>query len=127
MFEQANTQVLNASKQFADAAFKAQGIAMEGFEKAFDLQLKAFQNSFNATAAFLSENSDLKNPESLQTLLPKSAALLRESAEQSYATTQQLVDVSVKTGEALSGLVKAQFEAANETFVKPVTAARKAK
>jgi hypothetical protein len=123
MFEQINSQVLNASKQFADAAFKAQGIAFEGFEKAMSLQVKAVENRWNATLEFLGEAAEVNSPEAIKAFLPKGVALARETAEKNYATTQELVNVSVKTGEALTSLVKGQFEAANETFTKPVVAA----
>ncbi|MDZ4813940.1 MAG: phasin family protein [Pseudomonadota bacterium] len=134
MFEQINSQaqissqMLNASKQFADAAFKAQGIAFEGFEKAVSLQVKAVENRWNATLAFFGEAADLTSPEGMKDFLPKGVALVRETAEKNYATSQELVNVSVKTSEALTSLAKGQFEAANETFVKPVAvAARKTK
>lgn len=123
MFEQINSQVLNASKQFADAAFKAQGIAFEGFEKAINVQVKAVENRWNATLEFLGEAAEVNNLEAVKAFLPKGVALVRETAEKNYATSQELVNVSVKTSEALTGLAKGQFEAANEAFTKPVVAA----
>jgi Phasin protein len=123
MFEQINSQVLNASKQFADAAFKAQGIAFEGFEKAINVQVKAVENRWNATLEFFGEAAEVNSPEAIKAFLPKGVALARETAEKNYATTQELVNVSVKTGEALTSLVKGQFESANEAFTKPVVAA----
>lgn len=127
MFEQINAQMLNASKQFADAAFKAQGIAFEGFEKAVNLQVKAVENRWNATLAFLGEAVEVTSPEGAKDIMPKGVALVRETAEKSYATSQELINVGVKTSEALTSLVKGQFEAANETFAKPAVAARKTK
>jgi hypothetical protein len=127
MFEQINAQMLNASKQFADAAFKAQGIAFEGFEKAVNLQVKAVENRWNATLAFLGEAVEVTSPEGAKDIMPKGVALVRETAEKSYATSQELINVGVKTSEALTSLVKGQFEAANETFAKPTVAARKTK
>ena len=123
MFDQINSQMLSASKQFADAAFKAQGIAFEGFEKAVNLQVKAVENRWNATIAFFGEAAEVNNLDAVKAFLPKGAALVRETAEQNYATSQALINVSVQTSEALSGLAKGQFEAANEAFVKPVAAA----
>lgn len=126
MFEQINVQVLNAGKQFADAAFKAHGIAIEGFEKAIALQVKTAEDRWNATLAFLTEAAQVSNLEGIKTIAPKSIALVRETAEKGYVISQELVNVSVKTTEALGNLAKGQFEAANETFVKPnVTANRK--
>ncbi len=123
MFEQINSQMLNASKQFADAAFKAQGIAFEGFEKAVNVQVKAVENRWNATLEFLGEAAEVNNIEAIKAFLPKGVALVRETAEKTYATSQELVNVGVKTNEALTGLAKGQLEAANEAFVKPVAAA----
>ncbi len=128
MFEQINSQMLNASKQFAEAAFKAQGIAFEGFEKAVNVQVKAVENRWNATLEFLGEAAEVNNIEAVKAFLPKGVALARETAEKTYATSQELVNVGVKTNEALTGLAKGQLEAANEAFVKPVAAAaRKSK
>lgn len=128
MFEQINSQMLNASKQFAEAAFKAQGIAFEGFEKAVNVQVKAVENRWNATLEFLGEAAEVNNMEAIKAFLPKGVALARETAEKTYATSQELVNVGVKTNEALTGLAKGQLEAANEAFVKPVAAAaRKSK
>ncbi len=123
MFEQINSQMLNASKQFAEAAFKAQGIAFEGFEKAVNVQVKAVENRWNATLEFLGEAAEVNNIEAVKAFLPKGVALARETAEKTYATSQELVNVGVKTTEALTGLAKGQLEAANEAFVKPVAAA----
>jgi hypothetical protein len=123
MFEQINSQMLSASKQFADAAFKAQGIAFEGFEKAVNVQVKAVENRWNATLEFLGEAAEVNNIEAIKAFLPKGVALVRETAEKTYATSQELVNVGVKTNEALTGLAKGQLEAANEAFVKPVAAA----
>ena len=44
MFEQFNTQMSFLSKNAADALLKAQGIALEGFEKMLDLQFKTIEN-----------------------------------------------------------------------------------
>ncbi len=126
MTDQVNTQVLNAGKRFAEAAFKAQTIAFQGFEKALGLQLKAFENSVNSAFDFVNEASAVKQPEGFKALLPKSSTLLRESAEQTYATAQELVNVGVNTSEALTNLVKAEFEAANDSVsAKPASAKAK--
>ena len=126
MTDQVNTQVLNAGKRFAEAAFKAQTIAFQGFEKALGLQLKAFENQVNAAFDFIDEASAVKQPEGLQALLPKGSTLLRESVEKTYATTQELVNIGVSTSEALANLLKGELEAVNDQVaVKPASSKTK--
>lgn len=127
MFEQySSKQAINLSKQFADTAFKAQSLALASIERAFDVQLKTFENRVNAAVEFASEAAELRDIESVRTLLPKSAALAKDSAEKYYATSQELVGITVKTGEAIGELIRGTFESASETVTaKP--AAKKSK
>jgi hypothetical protein len=127
MFEQFNTsQFIAFGKHFSDAAFKAHGLAVASFEKAVDLQIKTFENRVNATVEFLSDASEVRDMETARTLFPKSVQLAKDSAEKLYATSQELVGLTVKTTEAIGGLVKGTFEVANTAATRPV-AARKAK
>jgi len=127
MFEQFNSkQAINLSKQFADTAFKAQGLALAGIERAFDLQLKTFENRVNAAVEFATEAADVRDIEGVKTLFPKSAALAKDSAEKYYATSQELVGITVKTGEAISDLFRGTIEHANESInQKPAKKAAK--
>src|SRR5688572_12752611 len=110
MYEQFNTkQLLAMSKQFSDTAFKAHGLAIAGFEKAIDLQLKTLENNVNATVGFWTEASEIRDMDGARTLFPKSVALAKDSAEKIYAVSQELVGLSVKTTEAIGDLVKGQF------------------
>ena len=121
MFEQFNAkQMVALSKQFSDTAFKFNNIAVAGLERAMDVQLKAFEDRFNATVEFWTEAADVRDIEAARKLFPKTVALARDNAEKFYATSQELVGLTVKTGEAIGNLVKGSFEAANEGFVKPV-------
>lgn len=125
MFEPFNSkQALALSKQFTDAAFKAHTLAIAGLEKVVDLQLKTFENRVNATVEFFSEAAEARGLEDARTLFPKSVALAKDSAEKFYAVSQELVGLSLKTGEAIGDVFKGSFEAANE-FAKPVAAAAK--
>ena len=126
MIEQYNNQVLAFSKSFADAAFKAQGIALANFEKIADIQLKNFENRANATAAFVSEALEVRDFEGLKAIWPKGVTLAKESAEKAYATTQEVFGLSVKTGEALSEVAKTNFAATNETLQSQVETFKKA-
>ena len=130
MIEQYNNQVLAFSKSFADAAFKAQSIALQNFERIAEIQLKNFENRANATAAFVSEALEVRDFEGLKTIWPKGVTLAKESAEKAYSTSQEVFGLSVKTGEALGDIAKTNFAATNEnlqsqveTFKKAATAA----
>jgi len=127
MFEQFNSkQAINLSKQFADTAFKAQGLALASIERAFDLQLKTFENRVNAAVEFATEAADVRDIEGVKTLFPKSAALAKDSAEKYYATSQELVGITVKTGEAIGDLIRGSIESANDSVTqKPAKKAAK--
>ncbi len=121
MFEQFNSkQALAYTKRFSDTAFKAHGLAVTGFERAIELQLKAFETNVNATVEFWTEAAEIRDLETAKTLFPKSVALVKDGAEKAYATSQELVGITVKTAEAIGELVKGQIDVAND-FVKPTT------
>jgi hypothetical protein len=121
MFEQFNNkQFVNLSKQFADTAFKAHGLAISGIERAVDLQIKAFENRLAATVEFFGEASEVRDLEAARKFFPKSVSLAKASAENAYATTQQIVDLTLRTNEAIGELVRGSFEQANDTFAQPV-------
>lgn len=123
MYEQINTQALALSKSFADAAFRAHTLAVEGFERVTSLQLKALESRVAATVDFLSEASEVRDFDGLKTIWPKSVNLVKETAEKMYANGQEVFGVTVKTSEALSQLAKGSFEVANDSFKKQVSAA----
>lgn len=126
MFEQFNNkQFVNLSKQFADTAFKAHGLAISGIERAVDLQLKAFESRLAATVEFFGEAVEVRDIEAARKFFPKSVSLAKTSAENAYATTQQIVDLTLRTNEAIGELVKGSFEQANDTFAQPVAATTK--
>jgi hypothetical protein len=126
MIEQYNNQVLAFSKSFADAAFKAQGIALANFEKIADIQLKILENRANATAAFVTEALEVRDFDGLKAIWPKGVTLAKESAEKAYATTQEVFGLSVKTGEALGEIAKTNFAKTNETLQDQVNTFKKA-
>jgi hypothetical protein len=126
MFEQFNSkQMVALSRQFADTAFKAHGLAIAGMERAFDLQIKAFENRVNATVEFWTEASEIRDLEGARKLSAKGATLAKDAAEKAYVNAQEIVGLTIKTNEAIGELVKGSLENANETFVKPVTVATK--
>ena len=122
MFEQFNTkQMFVNSKQMADIAFKAHGLAVASFERALELQFKTFENRVAAAVEFASEAVEVRDIEGARALTTKSVSLAKDSAEKFYATSQELIGNAVKTNEQIGELIRGGFESANETFVKPAT------
>jgi hypothetical protein len=126
MYEQINSQFLSLGKNFADAAVKAQSVALASFEKIADLQLKAVENQVNASSAFLSEASEVRDFDGAKAIWPKGIQLAKESAEKLYSTNQEVLGLTLKTNEALGDLIKGSLEATNETVTKQVNAVKKA-
>lgn len=125
MFEQTSNQVLALSKQAAETFVKANAIAVDGFEKLFDIQLKSLETGLKSATDFVSQTSEIRDFDSARTAWPKSATLLKDSAEKFYATSQEVTGVVVKTTEAFSNLLKGTVEAANDAVVKAPKAAAK--
>jgi phasin family protein len=125
MYEQINSQFLALSKSFADTAFKAHSLAVEGFERITDLQLKTLENRVSATVELFSEAAEVRDFDAMKAFWPKSVNLVKETTEKFYANGQELFGVTLKTTEALGQLAKGSFETANENFTKQVNVAAK--
>ena len=125
MYEQINTNALAFSKTFADTAFKANSIAVEGFERITSLQLKTLENRVAAAVEFWTEAAEVRDFDGFRTIWPKGVNLMKETTEKLYANNQEVLSVAVKTGEALGQLAKGSFENANESFTKQVNGASK--
>ena len=125
MYEQINSQFLAMSKNFADAAFKAQGVAAEGAERIANLQLKTLETRMNAAVDFWSEAAELRDFDSVKAFWPKGVNLVKESTETLYANGQEVFGLTLKTSEALGQLAKTNFEAANDRFNQQVKSASK--
>ena len=116
MYEQFDSkQFIAFGKQFSDAAFKAHGLAIAGFERAIDVQLKTFENRVNAAADFFAGATEVRDLEAARTLFPKSVQFAKDNAEKLYAASQELVGISVKTTEAIGDVVRGQYEQAAKT------------
>lgn len=126
MYDQINSQFVSSTKQFADNALKAQQLAFEGIEKVVGLQLKTFEQQLGATFAFLGEAAEVRDFEAAKAFWPKSVALMKDSAEALYSTSQEVFGQTLKTSEALGQLAKTGFEAANEGVVKAAKSAKPA-
>lgn len=127
MFEQINTQFANATKQFADAALKANSLAFQNFERAMGVQLRTYENNVNATVAFLGEAAEVRDLEGVKAIFPKGVALVKSSTEQFYNAGQEVFGQTMKTNEAIGQLYKAQIEATNEGIAKTAAAAKPGK
>ena len=126
MYEQMNSQFLSLGKNFADAAAKAQSVALAGFESIAGLQMKAVETHVNASNAFWAAASEVRDLEGAQAIWPKGIQLAKESAEKLYATNQEIVGLTLKTNEELGNLIKGSFEATNEAVTKQVNSVKKA-
>lgn len=125
MFEQVSSQFLGFGKNFAQSLVRANGIAVEGFEKLIDTQLKALEGGLHAAGEFAQEVSELRDVESLRTVWPKGLTLVKDQAEKTVATFQEVISINTRTSEALIGLVKGSVEAAGESVSKTAKAATK--
>ena len=126
MYEQINSQALAFSKSFADTMFKANSLAVEGFERITSLQLKTLENRVAATVEFWSEAAEVRDFDGLKTIFPKGVSLAKETTEKLYANGQEVFSLAVKTSEALGQLTKGSIESANESFTKQVNVVKKA-
>lgn len=116
MFEQMNTQWINLGKRFADTAIKAHGLAVEGFEKTLNVNLKTLEERVEATVGFFSDATAARDFEGVKALWPKSLGLAKESAEKLVAAGQEVLAVTLKTNESIGALYASDVEAATETF-----------
>lgn len=123
MFEQINSQFVTLTKQFADSALKANSLALQNFEHAVGVQLKTFESGVSSAVAFFGEAAEVRDLEGVKAIFPKGVQLVKQSSEQFYNAGQEVLGQSLKTGEAIGQLYKAQFEAANDNVRSTVNAA----
>jgi phasin family protein len=126
MFEQMNTQTAALGKSYTDAFVKAQGLALAGFERITELNLKAFEERVKASVEFWTEAAEVRDFEGLKSISEKGVQLAKESAETLYANSQEVFGVSLKTSEALGSLAKGSLENTSEAITKQAATARKA-
>ena len=107
-----NEQFAAASRQFVQTAAQVNRLALNHAELVFALQLGAFEQNVNAAFAHLGELADVRDADGLRKVWPKGLQIARESAERTVATGQEVLDRTVKAGEAIGQLARAQFETA---------------
>ncbi|MBV2208721.1 MAG: phasin family protein [Thermomonas sp.] len=123
---QFNDQFNKSASQFIDAATAINRLALENAEKAFGLQLAAFEENANATFAFAGELVGVRDADGLKTAWPKGLQIARANAERSFGAAQEAFAGSLKAGEAIGSLTKAQFEQASSQVKAEVEKATKA-
>ncbi len=116
----------SSARQFAQSALKANTLAFEGFENILKLQLKSVESGVKSSTAFFAEASEVADLEGAKAIWPKGASLVKESSEQFYATSQEVLGQALKTSEAIGQLFRTQFQAANDGFTKAAAKAAKA-
>lgn len=121
-----NNPFASTARQFAQSALKANTLALEGFENILKLQLRGFESGVASSVAFMTEATDVADMDGAKAIWPKGAALAKESSEQLYATSQEVMGEALKTSEAIGQLYREQFQAANDTMTKTAAKARKA-
>ena len=112
MYENINEQFTAASRQFADSAAQVNRLALENAEKVFGLQLAAFEESANATFAFLGEIAEVRDFDGFKAVWPKGVQIARENVERTVSTGQEVFGRTLKTNEAIAQIAKGQVEAA---------------
>lgn len=129
MFEQYqySNPFASLTQNFASNALKANTLAFQNVERVFGLQLKTFQDTLNATVAFMGEAAEVRDMEGAKAIWPKGVALVKDSTETLYSTGQEVFGSTLKTNEAIGQLYKSQFESANDSLVKTAAKAVKAK
>ena len=68
MFEQINTQTLSLGKSYADAFVKAQGLALAGFERITELNLKTFEDRVKASVEFWTAAAEVRDLEAAKSI-----------------------------------------------------------
>ncbi|WP_460812793.1 phasin family protein [Luteimonas pelagia] len=112
MYQQINEQFAAASRQFADAAVRAQRLALDNAEAVVGLQLAAFEQNAAAGLAWLEEAGAARDFEALKAVSQKGVQIARENTERALGVGREVLERNLKTGEALAGIAKTQAESA---------------
>ncbi|HEX5304901.1 MAG TPA: phasin family protein [Dyella sp.] len=125
MNQQYTNHAFAYAKQFADSAFRAQALALKGFETVAGLQFKALEQQAQMSSEFLAEAMETRDADGFRSLWEKGASLNRDNAERAVAVSQEIFAVSQKTAESIGAILQEQQQAANEAVAAPVAAAKK--
>jgi 8-oxo-dGTP pyrophosphatase MutT (NUDIX family) len=123
---QFNDQFTKATSQFADVAANANRLAIDNAQKAFGLQMAAFEENTSAAFAFWNELIEVRDVEGFKSVMPKGVQIARTATERSLGTAQEVFANTVKTNEAIGALAKGQFEKATAQATAEVEKVTKA-
>jgi hypothetical protein len=123
---QFNEQFAKTAGQFADVAANVNRLALQNAEKAFGLQLAAFEENAHATFAFFGELAQVRDLDGLKAVLPKGAQIARANTERGIGVAQEVFANTVKTNEAIGALAKGQLQQATAQATAEVEKATKA-
>lgn len=126
MYEQINTQqFVTWSKQFSNATIKANQAAVAGFERAVDVQLKALEKQMKLASDFFADLGEVRDVESLQALMPKSAEMVKQATDHVYTVGHALIDNVLKTNEEIGEIIRGQIESVQAQAAKAAPAVKK--
>ena len=123
MYEQIQSQMIQISKQFANAALQANTLALQNAEHLISLQFKTIEERLNANVAFWGLASEARDIDGIKAVVPKGLELAKEHAERFAAVGQEMIASQLKTNQAIAELVKGQVEAANDELRNVATQA----
>lgn len=97
----------DATRQLADAASRANRVALETAEGVFGVQLKAFGRDLAETTGYLGELARSPGPDGIRQLLPKGTQLLNDSLERWASARQEVMDLGLRSSKAWHAEVQA--------------------
>ncbi|MFC4726721.1 phasin family protein [Coralloluteibacterium thermophilus] len=127
MSVQTSNPFAEATRQFADAALKANTLALGNAERLFGLHVRTLEERLGANIAFLSEAADVRSFDDVRAIWPKGVEVARGNVERFVAAGQDAVAETIRTNEEIGQLVKSSFEAAGADVGRTAPRAGKAK
>ena len=97
------------TRHFADAASRANRLALESAESALDVQLRVFESNTTATADFFGELT--QGGANVPALLPKGLQLARDNLQRLADAGQDAFGLGLKAGMAIGELARQPFTA----------------
>lgn len=102
-----NEQFATATRQLADNAARINRLALDHAQETLALQLATLGQNLDATFAFWGELGQARDAAAVQALWPRGLQVARENVERTVGTNQQVVEASLKTGDAIGQLATA--------------------
>lgn len=96
-------------QQVASTAARLNKLALENAETAFGLGLKTLERNVGAVTEYIGELARARDLDSYTALWPKGLQVARDSAERIVAANEEVVGMTLKTGEALGELAKSHL------------------